>query len=107
MISSSCKSCRPALPVRGSFSPSKQAINWSSLGSSGDCALPQVESIASESGKHRFACQGNSKCDSPAFNVPSSWQWCRLRLLATTLGDELHGTPEYSDNGDCYFINGN
>lgn len=52
--------------VRGSFSPSKQAIKWSSLGSSfGDCGLPQVESIASESGKDRFTCQGHSKCDSP------------------------------------------
>src|SRR5208337_1267925 len=28
--------------------------------------MPGVESIALESRKHRLACQGNSKCDSPA-----------------------------------------
>jgi hypothetical protein len=28
-------------------------------------AIPEVEPIPSESGKHRDACQGNSKCDSP------------------------------------------
>ena len=25
----------------------------------------------------------------------------------TKIGDGLHGTPQYDDNGDCYFINGN
>jgi len=41
------------------------------------------------------------------FAIPTSWKWCRLRTLATTLGDGLHGTPNYSADGDCFFINGN
>jgi hypothetical protein len=32
--------------------------------------VPEVESTASESGKHRFAYQGNSKCDSPGVMLP-------------------------------------
>src|ERR1019366_3805963 len=32
----------------------------------------EVESIASESGKHRFACQGKSKCDSPGYASSTS-----------------------------------
>jgi len=38
----------------------------------------QVESIASESVKHRLVCQANSKCDSPAtpvYRLPFSSKW--------------------------------
>ena len=41
------------------------------------------------------------------FKLPVEWKWARLRSLVFTLGDGLHGTPEYSDGTDCYFINGN
>jgi len=41
------------------------------------------------------------------FQLPVGWQWARLRSLVFTLGDGLHGTPEYSEGTDCYFINGN
>ena len=41
------------------------------------------------------------------FELPVEWKWARLRSLVFTLGDGLHGTPEYSDGTDCYFINGN
>jgi type I restriction enzyme S subunit len=41
------------------------------------------------------------------FELPSSWGWCRLRSLASALGDGLYGTPNYSAGTDCYFINGN
>ncbi|MBN2766399.1 MAG: restriction endonuclease subunit S [Paludibacteraceae bacterium] len=35
------------------------------------------------------------------------WEKKELRELTTILGDGLHGTPEYSINGEYYFINGN
>jgi len=35
------------------------------------------------------------------------WEKKELRELTTILGDGLHGTPEYSTNGEYYFINGN
>jgi len=41
------------------------------------------------------------------FSLPCGWEWFRLRALVFTLGDGLHGTPEYSEGTDCYFINGN
>lgn len=41
------------------------------------------------------------------FNVPQSWIFVRLGDVVSTLGDGLHGTPDYSDDGDYYFVNGN
>lgn len=35
------------------------------------------------------------------------WEAKTLRQLTTILGDGLHGTPEYSVDGEYYFINGN
>lgn len=47
-----------------------------------------------------------SKNDEP-FEIPNSWKWCRLTDIISILGDGLHGTPKYDDNGEYYFINGN
>lgn len=41
------------------------------------------------------------------FSLPCGWEWFRLRILVFALGDGLHGTPEYSEDTDFYFINGN
>ncbi|MBE0538225.1 MAG: restriction endonuclease subunit S [Ignavibacterium sp.] len=35
------------------------------------------------------------------------WKEVILRDVVTILGDGLHGTPQYDDNGEYYFINGN
>ena len=35
------------------------------------------------------------------------WKWKKLKEITSVLGDGLHGTPNYSDDGDYYFINGN
>ncbi len=39
--------------------------------------------------------------------MPNNWKTYKLEELTTKLGDGLHGTPKYSDNGEYYFINGN
>ncbi|MBU1855082.1 MAG: restriction endonuclease subunit S [Nanoarchaeota archaeon] len=39
--------------------------------------------------------------------IPEDWDVKQLNQLVTKLGDGLHGTPEYDDTGDYYFINGN
>lgn len=44
------------------------------------------------------------KINSP---LPPGWRLVRLREITSLLGDGLHGTPVYSDNGEYYFINGN
>lgn len=41
------------------------------------------------------------------FPIPPAWGWFRLRSLVYVLGDGLHGTPEYSEGTDYFFINGN
>ena len=37
----------------------------------------------------------------------SEWEKIKLSKLCTRIGDGLHGTPEYIDESDIYFINGN
>jgi len=37
----------------------------------------------------------------------NNWKFDKLSKLCTRIGDGLHGTPEYSELSDIYFINGN
>ena len=37
----------------------------------------------------------------------SEWMEVTLQDVVSILGDGLHGTPIYDDNGDYFFINGN
>ena len=41
------------------------------------------------------------------FDIPESWKWVRLGEITSILGDGIHGTPSFDDNGQYYFINGN
>lgn len=41
------------------------------------------------------------------FEIPSSWEWVRLKNIVSILGDGIHGTPEYDIHGAYYFVNGN
>ena len=40
-------------------------------------------------------------------NIPEGWAETTLLDVTSFLGDGLHGTPNYSDDGEYYFINGN
>jgi len=37
----------------------------------------------------------------------SEWKEVKLENVVSKLGDGLHGTPKYDDNGEYYFVNGN
>lgn len=37
----------------------------------------------------------------------NEWKEYKLGEIATRIGDGLHGTPQYDENGEYYFINGN
>ena len=39
--------------------------------------------------------------------MSSEWPQVRLEDITSVLGDGLHGTPNYDENGEYYFINGN
>jgi len=40
-------------------------------------------------------------------SLPKGWKIKELKEITSVLGDGLHGTPEYSETGEYYFINGN
>lgn len=39
--------------------------------------------------------------------IPEGWEIIELINLSKKIGDGLHGTPVYNENGEYYFINGN
>ena len=39
--------------------------------------------------------------------IPESWSLKTIRDISSILGDGLHGTPKYTEDGEYYFINGN
>lgn len=39
--------------------------------------------------------------------IPEEWNIGALRYFSERIGDGLHGTPVFDDNGDCFFVNGN
>jgi type I restriction enzyme, S subunit len=39
--------------------------------------------------------------------IPEDWEVALMGSIATRIGDGLHGTPSYSQNGGYFFINGN
>ena len=39
--------------------------------------------------------------------LPADWSLMKLNWLARRIGDGLHSTPQYDDDGDYFFINGN
>lgn len=45
--------------------------------------------------------------DEIPFDIPDSWEWVRLIDVTTVIGDGIHGTPSYDNNGTVYFVNGN
>ncbi|WP_124948441.1 restriction endonuclease subunit S [Sulfuriferula thiophila] len=66
--------------------------------------------------KARLVADGKIKKDKPlapisdeekSFELPQGWEWVRLKDIVYVLGDGLHGTPTYTPNSECYFVNGN
>ena len=39
--------------------------------------------------------------------ILKTWKAVQLKDIVSVLGDGLHGTPIYSDDGEYFFINGN
>lgn len=45
--------------------------------------------------------------DEVPYDLPKGWVWTRLGDLVSILGDGIHGTPKYTKDGECFFVNGN
>lgn len=41
------------------------------------------------------------------FDIPEGWKWVRLRDIISVLGDGIHGTPQFDETGEFFFVNGN
>lgn len=39
--------------------------------------------------------------------IPEEWKVCDIDSITSLVGDGLHGTPKYANNGEYYFVNGN
>ncbi len=39
--------------------------------------------------------------------IPEHWERLRLKRYSVKIGDGLHGTPEFDDKGEYFFVNGN
>jgi type I restriction enzyme, S subunit len=48
-----------------------------------------------------------SKSDQELKEIPENWFYITLDFATYKLGDGLHGTPKYDENGEYWFINGN
>jgi type I restriction enzyme, S subunit len=58
--------------------------------------------------KKAFEGGFNAESDQQKYkDLPIGWGWKSIKELSTVLGDGLHGTPKYSENGEYFFINGN
>ncbi|MFR9542777.1 MAG: restriction endonuclease subunit S [Rikenellaceae bacterium] len=40
-------------------------------------------------------------------DIPEHWERLCLKRHSIKIGDGLHGTPEFDDKGECFFVNGN
>lgn len=52
----------------------------------------------------------HKKLNAPNLRFPEfqgEWEKCELKELSTEIGDGIHATPIYDDNGTYYFVNGN
>src|SRR3989344_5063573 len=38
--------------------------------------------------------------------IPEDWEVKEIQEVVSKLGDGLHGTPKYDDNGEYYLVNG-
>lgn len=43
----------------------------------------------------------------PVIDIDPSWEMKELQNICSKIGDGLHGTPNYTEDGEYYFINGN
>jgi len=49
----------------------------------------------------------NERPPSSVNKLPSSWRLVELSDISTKIGDGLHSTPQYVENSDYFFVNGN
>ncbi len=67
----------------------------------------EKEKLVKEGKIKKSKSLGNVQKNDIPFVIPNHWEWVYLNEIVSLLGDGLHGTPQYDDHGDYFFINGN
>lgn len=83
--------------------------NYDNLIENNNKRIKLLENMAEELYKEwfvrlRFPNYQNTKI---VDGIPDGWEEVKLEDVTSFLGDGLHGTPEYEDDGEYFFINGN
>ena len=94
------------LPQALACGTEKQTSIGFSQNETGQQLLERIKAEKAKTGKKEKPLPPIKKEEIP-FEIPDNWVWCRLEEIISILGDGLHGTPNYTTNGDYYFINGN
>lgn len=73
-----------------------------------DSAFAHIDSLKANAEKQLSeARQLFQKALEEAMTPKEGWEEKTLKELTSEIGDGIHGTPKYSENGKYYFVNGN
>ena len=73
-----------------------------------DAAFAQIDALKANAEKQLAEARALfQKALEEAMKPKEGWEEKRLKELTSEIGDGLHGTPKYSENGEYFFVNGN
>lgn len=73
-----------------------------------DAAFAQIDDLKAYAEKQLAEARALfQKALAKAMEPKEGWEEKKLKEITSSIGDGLHGTPKYSDEGKYYFVNGN
>ena len=73
-----------------------------------DTAFAQIDELKANAEKQLTEARALfQKSLAKAMDPKEGWEEKTLKEITSSIGDGLHGTPKYSDEGKYYFVNGN
>lgn len=81
--------------------------NYNKLITLHQCKLDKLQATKKALLQEMFPEEGQDKPKRRFKGFAAAWEQRKLDELTISIGDGLHGTPKYDENGSYYFINGN
>ncbi|MBO7546438.1 MAG: restriction endonuclease subunit S [Paludibacteraceae bacterium] len=73
-----------------------------------DAVFAEIDALKANADKQLSEARALfQKALTEAMTPKDGWEKKMLKELTSEIGDGLHGTPKYSDNGNFFFVNGN
>lgn len=73
-----------------------------------DAAFAHIDELKANAEKQLTEARAFfQNCLTKAMEPKKGWEEKKLKEVTSSIGDGLHGTPKYSDDGSYYFVNGN